>query len=116
LFIDPAKAQITAAKKLGADLIEINTGQFSEAKTSKTLASEFKKLEQAVKFAKSKGFFVSAGHGLDYDNIKKVIEIKEIEEFNIGHSIISRSIFVGIVPAIEEMLDIINSRNVKKKK
>ena len=116
LFIDPAKNQITAAKKLGADLIEINTGQFSEAKTPKTLASEFKKVEQAAEFAKSKGFFVAAGHGLDYDNIKKIIEIKEIGELNIGHSIISRSIFVGIVPAVEEMLAIISSRNVKKKK
>lgn len=116
LFIDPAKDQITAAKKLGADLIEINTGQFSEAKTPKALTGEFKKIKQAAIFAKSKDFFVAAGHGLDYDNIKKIIEIKEIEEFNIGHAIISRSIFVGIVPAVKEMLAIINPRNIKKKK
>jgi len=107
LFIDPLKKQIKAAKDLGANLIEINTGRFSEAKSAVSLNKEAKKVRSAAEFAESQGFFVAAGHGLDYKNIKAMAQIREIQEFNIGHSIICRSIFIGIVPAVEEMLDLI---------
>lgn len=103
LFIDPAKKQVKAAKDLGADNIEFNTGRFSEAKTSLAENRQIEKLKKAATFAKGLGFFVAAGHGLDYENIKKIMKIKEIEELNIGHSIISRAVFIGLVSAIEEM-------------
>ncbi len=107
LFIDPIKKQLKAAKDLGVKIIEINTGKFSEAKTPLALNKELKKINQAAKFAKDQGFFVAAGHGLGYENVKKIIKIKEIVELNIGHAIISRSVFTGLVPAVEEMLDLI---------
>jgi pyridoxine 5-phosphate synthase len=94
LFIDPVKNQVKAAKELGADIVEINTGKFSQ---------------DSSKTAKEKGFFVAAGHGLDYTNIKKIIKIDEIQEFNIGHSIISESVFVGLVSATKEMISLLNS-------
>lgn len=107
LFIDPLKSQIDLAKKCGVDLIEINTGKFSEAKTKLSKQNTLKKIKIAAKYAKSIGFEVAAGHGLDYENTKDVVNIKEIEELNIGHSIISRSVFVGLVGVVEEMLGLI---------
>jgi pyridoxine 5-phosphate synthase len=108
LFIDPLKKQIEKAKKIGADIIEINTGRYSETKTPKAVDKELKKIKQAAIEARKLGFFVAAGHGLDYENIKRIVKIREIEELNIGHSIICRSVFVGIVFAVEEMLALIN--------
>ncbi|MDD4182605.1 MAG: pyridoxine 5'-phosphate synthase [Candidatus Omnitrophica bacterium] len=108
LFIDPNKKQIEKAKKIGADLIEFNTGKYSEAKSASEIKRELLKVKQAAKFAKDLGFFVAAGHGLDYENVKAIVKIKEIEELNIGHSIICRSVFVGMVAAVEEMLELIS--------
>ena len=107
LFIDPLKKQINIAKKLGVELIEINTGAFSLAKTKTTINKELKKISVAAKFAKSQGFSVSAGHGLDYDNLAEIVKIGEIEELNIGHSIICRSVFIGINQAINEMISLL---------
>jgi pyridoxine 5-phosphate synthase len=109
LFIDPIRAQIEKAKKMGADLIEINTGKFSEAKNTQALKKELKKIKAAAHFAKKLGFFVACGHGIDYENIKEIVKIKEIEELNIGHSVICRSVFVGVVAAVEEMLALVKS-------
>lgn len=106
LFIDPVKKQIKAAKDLGVDIIEINTGKFSEVKSQISLTKELKKIKEAVSFAKKMNFFVAAGHGLNYENIKPIVKIEGIEELNIGHSIICRSVYVGIVSAIEEMLNL----------
>ncbi|MFH1519924.1 MAG: pyridoxine 5'-phosphate synthase [Candidatus Omnitrophota bacterium] len=111
LFIDPFKRQIKAAKDLGADTIEINTSAFSEAKTKVALDREIKKIKAAAKFGEEQGFFVAAGHGLDYENLKQIIRIKEIKEFNIGHSIICRSVFLGIVAAVEEMLSLLKGKS-----
>ncbi len=108
LFIDPDKKQIMNAKKIGADLIELNTGKYSEAKTSVQVKKELSKIQQAAKLAKDCGFFVAAGHGIDYANIKAIVKIKEIEELNIGHSIICRSVFTGLVEAVDEMLELMN--------
>ena len=110
LFIDPFKNQVKAACDLGADNIEFNTARYVEAKTAKQLQTEFKRLKETSLLATKKGFFVAAGHGLDYENTKKILKIKEIKELNIGHSIISRSIFIGIVAAIEEMIDLIKDK------
>jgi pyridoxine 5-phosphate synthase len=109
LFIDPDKSQIAKAKRIGADLIEFNTGKYSEARSAAEVKRELLKIKQAARFAKTLGFFVAAGHGLDYENIKEIAKIKEIEELNIGHSIICRSVFIGMVAAVEEMLKLINN-------
>jgi len=110
LFIDPIKKQIKTAKDLGAQIIEFNTGKFSEVKTRPLANKEIKKIKEAAEFAKSEGFFIAAGHGLDYENVKEIVKIKEIEELNIGHSIICRSLFIGIVPAVEEMLNLLKRK------
>lgn len=107
LFIDPVKKQIKTAQNLGADLIEFNTGAFSEAKSKAALNREIGKIVRAAKFADSRGFFVAAGHGLNYDNLKEILKISEIGELNIGHSIICRSVFTGVTQAVEEMLSLI---------
>jgi pyridoxine 5-phosphate synthase len=109
LFIDPLKAQVKAAKDLGASIVEFNTGKFCEAKTKIAVDKEVKKIKEAAKLAKKEGFFVAAGHGIDYENIKEIIKIKEIEELNIGHSIICRSLFIGVVAAVEEMLSLLKN-------
>lgn len=104
LFIDPSIKQIEKAKLIGADNIEIHTGKFCDAKNPNIRKKELAKIKAAAKFAKKSGFFVAAGHGVNYENVKTLAAIKEIEELNIGHAIISRAIYVGISAAVEEML------------
>jgi len=107
LFIDPDPDQIKAVDKAGADYIEIHTGTFAEAKEWKSQEPELIKIENAVKLAQKLGLGVNAGHGLNYVNIKKVAVIRGIEEYNIGHSIISRAVLVGLERAVREMVDLI---------
>ncbi len=107
LFIDPLKRQIDLAKRIGADIIEINTGKFSEAKSDSRKKRLADKIKDAAQYAKSKGLYVAAGHGIDYKNAVDIIKIQEVEELNIGHSIMSRALFIGIVNAVKEMLDLI---------
>jgi pyridoxine 5-phosphate synthase len=107
LFIDPDPDQIKAADKVGADYIEIHTGAFAEAKTWKSQEPELIKIENAIKLAQKLGLGVNAGHGLNYINIKKVAALGGIEEYNIGHAIISRAVLVGLDRAVREMVDLI---------
>jgi len=107
LFVDPDTDQIKAASKSGADCIEIHTGAFAEAREWKVQEQELIKIENAVKLARKLGLGVNAGHGLNYTNIKKMTAVGGIEEFNIGHAIISRALFVGLERAVREMVDLI---------
>lgn len=107
VFIDPDIKQVIQARKLGADIIEFNTGKYSEAKGKSSLNKELAKIKAAVKAAYANKFFVAAGHGLDYENVFPIAAIKEIQELNIGHSIVSRAVFVGLPGAVEEMLVLI---------
>jgi pyridoxine 5-phosphate synthase len=107
LFIDPDPDQIKAADKTGADYIEIHTGAFAEARDWKNQEPELIKIENAIKLAQKLGLGVNAGHGLNYINIKKVAALGGIEEYNIGHSIISRAVLVGLDRAVREMVDLI---------
>jgi len=107
LFIDPDPDQIKAAVKVGADYVEIHTGSFAEAVDWKSEEQELIKIENAVKLASKLGLGVNAGHGLNYTNIKKVAALGGIEEFNIGHSIISRAVLVGLDRAVRDMVDLI---------
>jgi len=107
LFIDPDPDQIKASNKIEADYVEIHTGAFSEAKDWKSQKQELIKIENAVKLSTKLGMGVSAGHGLNYFNVKKVAALGGIEEFNIGHSIMSRAVFVGLDRAVRDMVELL---------
>lgn len=110
LFIDPDDKQIAACRKAGADWVEIHTGAYANARTGKDRDREFAKIAEAAKLAASLGLHVGAGHGLNYVNVQRIARIAEVEELNIGHSIISRASMVGIDRAVREMIALINSK------
>jgi pyridoxine 5-phosphate synthase len=103
LFIDPDKKQIEAAKKVGAGIIELHTGRYADAKDKNEQEKYFKEIQTATHYAKNKGLHVFAGHGLNYYNVTRVAKIKEIEELNIGYSIVCRAVLVGLDRAVREM-------------
>ncbi|MDR4494737.1 MAG: pyridoxine 5'-phosphate synthase [Nitrospirales bacterium] len=107
LFIDPDLTQVKAASKVHADVIELHTGKYANTRRLSERDAELENLVQAAKLACKLGLRVSAGHGLNYQNIQPLKGIMEIEEYNIGHSIISRSVFVGLDRAVREMHDLI---------
>ena len=103
IFIDPDEREISAAKDIGAGIIEIHTGRYSDAKTKKAVDCEFERIKRSCEFALNMGFIVNAGHGLNYANTKRVAAIRCINELNIGHSIISRAAFAGLYRAVRDM-------------
>jgi pyridoxine 5-phosphate synthase len=105
LFIDPEEAQIEAARRAGAPVIELHTGAYAEASGS-ARAREFERLRTAAKFAASLGLTVNAGHGLNYHNVEPIAAIPEIVELNIGHSIVARAIIDGLAKAVRDMKDL----------
>jgi pyridoxine 5-phosphate synthase len=107
LFVDPQKDQIKASEDVGASVIEIHTGRYCEAKTPSQEDEELKKILDAVAEASHRNLQIAAGHGLNYVNVRRVAEIREIEELNIGHSIIARAVLVGLDRAVREMIDLI---------
>lgn len=102
-FIDADPRQIEAAKKLGADFVELHTGEYSEARTWAGRQPHYERLCRGADHAHSVGLGVHAGHGLNYRNVRAVAEIPELEALYIGHSIVGRAIFVGIERAVREM-------------
>jgi pyridoxine 5-phosphate synthase len=118
LFIDPDAEQINAAGEVGAQQIELCTAEYAELTLSaraahgegaRRAASEIERIKKAAEQAKSLGLIVAAGHGLTYRNIGALAAIDEITEFNIGHNIISRSVFVGLDKAVREMIEAIQN-------
>jgi len=103
LFVDPDLEQVKASHRVGADIIEIHTGKFADAKTREEAEKEFEKILNAAKVARKLGIEVAAGHGLDYRNVKAITDIPEIQEVNIGHSIVARAVLVGMERAVREM-------------
>ena len=105
LFIAPDPAQIDAAAKVGAQFIELHTGAFADrfADTA-ARASELERLVAGAKQAHALGLKVNAGHGLNYENLPVLHQVPHLVELNIGHSIVSRSVTVGIATAVREML------------
>lgn len=110
-FITPDNEQILASAETGCDAIELHTGMYANARTAKKIEKTLSALANGKDFAMENGLIVHAGHGLTYRNIGPVASIKGLGEFNIGHSIISRSIFVGINQAAAQMIDLINKYN-----
>lgn len=111
LFIDPEPAQIKASAKSGATFIEFHTGAYANAKTEDAVKRELNKLIMGARIALDNGLRVNAGHGLNYRNVVNMHKLPGIEELNIGHSIISRAVFVGIERAVKEMVALLE--NVK---
>lgn len=112
LFIDPDPHQIEAAREVGAQQVELCTAAYAEAtlgargihgEGAAHAAHELRRLREAAELATQYGLNVAAGHGLTYRNVVAVAEIKQITEFNIGHNIVSRAIFVGLNQAVREM-------------
>mgnify|MGYP000856859427 CR=1 FL=1 len=103
LFIEPSLEQVKAAHKVGAAYVELHTGRYANARRSKEEDEEFEAITQAAKLAYKLGIGVNAGHGLNYKNVKRLAKLPEIVEFNIGHSIIARSVMVGLSRAVREM-------------
>jgi len=116
IFIDPEMRQIEAARAAGAQQVELCTAEYAELTLSARAAhgegferaqAEIERVKHAASFAKSLGLIVAAGHGLTYRNIHALAVIPEISEFNIGHNIVSRAVFVGLYKAVEEMIQAI---------
>ena len=118
IFIDPSIGQIDAAAEAGADQVEICTAEYAEmtldredqSSDPEKVAAEIARIAAAAKYAKEKGIVVAAGHGLTTKNVGALASMPEISEFNIGHHIISRSIFIGLENAVTEMIEAINVR------
>src|SRR4029077_13342603 len=112
LFIDPAPEQVETARELAADIVELHPGALANAFTEKVEQQELARLRAAAIRAASLGLQVNAGHGINYRNISLIHQIPNLAELNIGHSIVSRAIFVGIEKAVSEMLALM--QNYKK--
>ncbi len=109
LFIEPSLNQVKAAHKVGSDYVELHTGRYANAKRSKEEQTEWEAVAQAAKLAYKLGIGVNAGHGLNYRNVRRLVQVPEIVEFNIGHSIIARAVLVGLEQAVREMKQLVGS-------
>jgi pyridoxine 5-phosphate synthase len=107
LFIDPDPATIDAAAELGAHAVELHTGEYANASSRAVADDELSRLQEAARRAAAAGLGVHAGHGLTYENVSPVAAIRECEELNIGHSIVSRAVLVGMERAVREMADLL---------
>ena len=107
LFIDPEEDQIKASREIGAEDVELHTGCYANAKNSAELDNEYQRLMLGAEIAHQQKLQVNAGHGLSYINTQRICGLPHLRELNIGHSIVSRAIFVGISQAVREMKEII---------
>jgi pyridoxine 5-phosphate synthase len=107
LFIDPDVDQVRAAHRVEADVVEIHTGRYCDARLAQDRRRELARLVDAAKAAAKLGIQVAAGHGLNYQNVLPVAAISEIEEFNIGHAIVGQAVLVGMERAVREMKDLL---------
>ena len=107
LFIDPDLDQIESAKSIGVRAIELSTAQYVEAENQKAQMEELRRLREGASLAERLGLEVAAGHGLDYFNVREIARIPQVEELNIGHSIVCRAVLVGLERAVREMLQIL---------
>lgn len=106
-FIDPDPDQIKGASVAGADIVELHTGYYSEAKIDSDIVKEFDRIKKAADMANKLKLRVHAGHGLNYINIKRFSSISIIEGYSIGHSIIARAVIVGLDQAVREMIRLV---------
>jgi len=107
LFVDPDEEILRICGELGVEAVELHTGEYANARTEEDAAVQVDRLRDAAILARELGMDVHAGHGLTYENVTPVARIPEIEELNIGHSIISRAVLVGMERAVSEMATLI---------
>ncbi len=112
LFIDANSRQITAAQETGTEVIELHTGHYADAAFGIERETELKKIVSGVEQAKSLGLKVNAGHGLNYQNVRHIAQIPDIEELNIGHGIIARAVFTGLEESVREIKRIMQEEGV----
>lgn len=103
LFVDPDSEPIRVSAELGAEAVELHTGEYANSGNAVERNAQITRLREAAELARNLGLCVHAGHGLTYENVDPVAAIETCEELNIGHSVISRSVFVGIERAVREM-------------
>lgn len=108
MFIEPDERQIEASKKIGAEAVELHTGAFANAEGAKQ-EEELERIGTAAVLAHRLGLQVNAGHGINYTNIAQILQVPYLTELNIGHSIVSRAVFVGLGAAVEEMIALMRS-------
>jgi pyridoxine 5-phosphate synthase len=104
LFIDPDLEMLRAAHRIDAPSIELHTGKYAEARGEIERKSELRRIADVARAATKLGMRVAAGHGLHYTNVQDLVLIEEIEEFNIGHSIVARAMLVGLDTAVRDMI------------
>lgn len=107
LFIDPDAGQIETAQRIGADVVEIHTGHYAEAKTEAEILRQFERIARTAEQGLHLKLGLSAGHGLNYVNIKRFKAAPQFEEYSIGHSIVSRAVYVGFETAVREMVELV---------
>jgi pyridoxine 5-phosphate synthase len=112
-FIDPDPRQVDAALRIGADVVELHTGAYANAIARRLVRTELARHGRAAARAHEAGLQVNAGHGLNYTNVREYIEdVPHLHTLNIGHSIVSRSVFVGLEQAVRDMLELLTSRDL----
>jgi pyridoxine 5-phosphate synthase len=109
LFIDPDLDQVKASHRVASDRIELHTGRFCEARNTRERERELSRIVDAAKTATRLGMGCAAGHGLNYDNVRPIAKIAEIDELNIGHAIVARAVLVGFEKAVREMVEILRN-------
>jgi len=109
MFIDPDPKQIEMSKKIGSDCVELHTGEYANAQTQQEKDTHFTALKNGAVFGLQQGLEIHAGHGLTYKNIAQIVDIEEITGYYIGHSVMARSIYVGLDRAVRDMLALINN-------
>ena len=113
LFVDPDEEAIRCSAELGADAVELHTGEYANSWKAEPEEEQIERLGHAAALARDLALAVHAGHGLTYENVSQVAEIQEIEELNIGHSVIARAVLVGMGNAVREMSKILRRARSK---
>lgn len=103
LFVDADERQLDAAKKAGAPVVEIHTGKYGDADSVADRDQELARIHRAAVHAHALGLQVNAGHGLNYHNVRPIVEVPHIAELNIGHAIVSEAVFIGLGEAVKKM-------------
>lgn len=103
LFIDPDEKQLDAARLIGAPVVEIHTGSYADADSVPARAHELARIQHAVAHGHGLGLQVNAGHGLNYHNVRPIVEIPHVAELNIGHAIVAEAVFIGLEAAVKKM-------------
>lgn len=111
VFIEPDAEIIKLASKIGANAVEIHTGRYANLENKEEIVEELKKIKKAGELIQKFGMRAVAGHGINYHNVHALVDLGVFEEYNIGHSIISRAVFSGLAEAVATMKNFINRKN-----